>query len=251
MLLFKILIAPVLIGLVTLAGRKWGPGIAGWLLGFPLNSGPILIFLVLEQGRGFASAAAVGSLLGIIAWATFCLIYALCSSRFPWWGSMLTGWTAYGIVAWLLSHVHLSVGWSYVFVVATLVAILLVFPRPQKTDVVLPHRRYELWLRMITATIMVVVLTGAAKVLGPQRSGILASFPNFTTILAVFSHQQSAASAVKVLRGVAMGLYTTATFCVVVSACLLHMNALLSFVLALGAASVVQTGSLMFVRRGA
>src|SRR5262249_13975411 len=143
--------------------------------------------------------------------------------------STLAGWAAYGIVAWLLLHVHFSVGWSFVFVVAALITILLLFPRPAHNDQVLPRRRYELWLRMITATIMVVALTGAAKALGPQRSGILAAFPNYTTILAVFSHQQSAASAVKVLRGVTMGLYTTAVFCSTLAICLLHMRALPSF----------------------
>jgi len=250
-LLFKILIAPVLIGLVSLAGRKWGPGIAGWLLGLPLNSAPILVFLVLQEGREFASAAAVGSLLGIIAWAAFGLIYALSCPRVSWWVSMLAGWAGYGVMAWLVSHVHLGVGWSFVLVVAALITILLLFPRPAQSDLVLPRRRYELWLRMITATIMVVALTGAAKALGPQRSGILAAFPNYTTILAVFSHQQSAASAVKVLRGVTMGLYTTTVFCTILAICLLHMKAFPSFALALGSAGLVQAGSLVFVRRGA
>jgi hypothetical protein len=250
-LLFKILIAPVLIGLVSVAGRKWGPGIAGWLLGLPLNSAPILVFLVLQEGRPFASAAAVGSLLGIIAWAAFGLVYALCCPRFSWWVSTLAGWAAYGVMAWLLLHVHLSVGWTFVFVVAALISILLLFPRPPQGNLILPRRRYELWLRMITATIMVVALTGAAKALGPQRSGILAAFPNYTTILAVFTHQQSAAAAVKVLRGVTMGLYTTAVFCAIVAVCLLHMGALPSFTLALSAAGLVQAGSLVFVRRGA
>jgi hypothetical protein len=250
-LLFKILIAPVLIALVSLAARKWGPGIAGWLLGLPLNSAPILVFLVLQEGRPFASAAALGSLLGIIAWAAFGLVYALCCPRLSWWASMLAGWTAYGAMAWLLLHVHLSVGWTFVFVMATLITILLLFPRPAQSDLLLPRRRYELWLRMITATIMVVALTGAAKALGPERSGILAAFPNYTTILAVFSHQESAASAVKVLRGVTMGLFTTAAFCTVLSACLTRTGALLSFTLAFTAAGIVQAGSLVFVRRGA
>lgn len=251
MLIFKILIAPVLILLVSLAGRKWGPGIAGWLLGLPMNSAPILVFIVLQEGRPFAAAAALGSLLGIVAWAAFGLVYAATCPGLSWWGSMLAGWAAYGLSAWLLLHVHLGVGWSFLFVVTTLIVILLAFPRPEQIDSALPRRKYELWLRMITATAMVVALTGAAKALGPQRSGILAAFPNYTTILAVFAHQQSAASAVKVLRGVTMGLFTTATFCVVLAACLMNMGAWLSFGLAFGAAAVVQTGSLIFVRRGA
>src|SRR5262249_49424685 len=154
---------------VSLAGRKWGPGIAGWLLGLPLNSAPILVFLVLQQGRPFTAAAALGSLLGIVAWAVFCLVYSLCCPRLTWPPSMLIGWAVYGVAAWLLVHVHLGVGWSFVLVVASLISILLVFPRPDQAGSVLPRRKYELWLRMITATAMVVALTGAAKALGPQR----------------------------------------------------------------------------------
>ncbi|HKD83047.1 MAG TPA: hypothetical protein VKH81_25385 [Candidatus Angelobacter sp.] len=251
MLLVKIIIAPVLIGLVSLAGRKWGPGIAGWLLGLPLNSGPILLFLLLQEGHGFASAAAVGSLLGIIAWAAFGLVYALCCPKLSWWASMLAGWAGYAIVAFMLLPVHIGVVWSFVLVVGALAGILLAFPRPSQDDPVLPRRKYELWLRMITATIMVVTLTAVAKAMGPQRSGILTAFPAYTTIIAVFSHHQSASSAIRVLRGVTMGLYTAATFFLVLSTSLVRTGAVLSFTLALAAAALVQLGSFMFVRRGA
>jgi hypothetical protein len=153
-------------------------------------------------------------------------------------------------VALLLLQVHLDVVWSFVLVIAALTAILLAFPRPSQSDAVLPRRKYELWLRMITATVMVVTLTGVAKALGPMRSGILSAFPAYTTILAVFNHQQSASSAVKVLRGVTMGLYTAATFFLVLATCLLRMRAVFAFALALAAAAVVQAVSLVFVRRG-
>jgi len=250
-LLFKILIAPVLIALVSLAGRRWGPGIAGWLLGLPLNSAPILAFMVLQEGRQFASAAAFGSLLGLVAWAAFGLTYAACCARLSWWASMLAGWTAYAVVGYLLLPVHLAVGWSFLLVVAALTAILLAFPHPAENAPLAPRGRYELWLRMITATVMVLAVTAAAKALGPQRSGILTVFPGYTTILAVFSHFQSAAWAVRTLRGVTMGLFTTAVFCLTLSICLAHFNALLAFTLALAAAGVMQAVSLVFVRRSA
>jgi hypothetical protein len=248
-LLFKIIVAPVLIVLVSLAGRRWGHGVSGWLLGLPLNSGPILAFLVWQEGRSFAAAAAVGSLLGIVAWAAFGFIYALCCPRLAWWTSMLAGWAAYGLVALLLLPVHPGAGWSFILVVAALSAMLLSFPRPSENDSISPTRKYELWLRMLTASVMVVTLTGVAKALGPQRSGILTAFPAYTTILAVFSHQQSSSSAVKVLRGVNMGLYTAAVFFLVLSPCLLHMGAVLAFSLALAAALLVQGVSLVFVRK--
>jgi hypothetical protein len=41
-LLLKLLLVPLLIYLVTLAGRRWGPAVAGWLSAFPIVAGPIL-----------------------------------------------------------------------------------------------------------------------------------------------------------------------------------------------------------------
>ncbi|HET7871484.1 MAG TPA: hypothetical protein VFL42_03165 [Terriglobales bacterium] len=251
MLLLKIFLAPVLIALVSLAGRKWGPGISGWLLGLPLNSGPILLFLVLQEGRPFASAAAVGSLVGIIPWAAFGLVYACCCMRLPWWSCTLAGWAAYCLVAWLLLRLHPGLGWSFAMVIVALTGILLAFPRASLEDLQLPRRKFDLWLRMITATAMVLTLTGIAKALGPMRSGILSAFPAYTTILAVFNHRHSASAAILVLRGVTMGLFTAATFFLVLSTLLARTGAVEAFALALAAAGLVQAGSLVLVRKHA
>jgi len=191
-LLFKILLAPVLIALVSLAGRKWGPGISGWLLGIPFNSGPILFFLVLEQGTQFASRTAVGSLLGILAWAAFTLAYAYSCLKLSWWLSTLVGWMAYFVVAALLLPVTLTVVPAFMVVSAVLALTVLAFPKAVLLRPPTGYGRYDLWLRMATASFMVVTLTSFAKLLGPMASGVLSAFPAYTTILAVFSHCQGA-----------------------------------------------------------
>ena len=249
MLLFKIILAPVLIALVSLAGRKWGPSIAGWLLGLPLNSGPILFFLLLEQGPRFAADAARGSLLGILAWAAFCVAYALSCVKTSWWWSTLIGWAAYFAVGLLLLPVHLTANWVFVLVTLALIAILVLFPKAPQTDLPSDAPKPDLWLRMATASLMVVTLTGVAKILGPTRSGILSAFPAYTTILAVFSHRHGAASAIQTLKGVTVGLYTAAVFLLVLSLSLTRLGGALSFALASGAGLVVQTLSLLYVRR--
>lgn len=249
MLLFKIFLAPVLIALVSLAGRKWGHGISGWLLGLPLGSGPILLFLVLEQGPQFASRTAVGSLLGVIAWATFTLTYAHCCLKMSWWWSTLIGWVAYFLIAAALLPVTLNVVAAFVVLCVALTIILWAFPKVPAHSAPDAYGRYELWLRMATASIMVVTLTGFAKLLGPRASGILSAFPAYTTILAVFSHRQAAAAAVQVLKGVAVGLYTAAVFFLILAPSLLRMNATAAFLLAITGAMLVQAASLIYIRR--
>ncbi len=54
LLLLKLLLVPALIWAITLAAHRWGPAVGGWLSGFPVVSGPILLFLVLERGPDFA-----------------------------------------------------------------------------------------------------------------------------------------------------------------------------------------------------
>jgi hypothetical protein len=250
-LFFKITLAPVLIALVSLAGRRWGPSVAGWLLGLPLNSGPIIFFLLLEQGPRFASDAARGSLLGILAWAAFCVTYAFCCIKTSWLWSTLLGWAAYFVVALLLLPVRLGAAWAFVLVTVALIAVLRLFPAAPRTSSPSDPPKPDLWLRMATASIMVVTLTGVAKVLGPARSGILSAFPAYTTILAVFSHRHSAASAIRALQGVTMGLYTAAVFLLVLSLSLGHLNGALSFTLASAAGLSVQMVSLIYVRRAA
>jgi hypothetical protein len=248
-LLLKIILAPVLIALVSLAGRRWGPGVAGWLLGLPLNSGPILFFLLLEQGPRFAAEATRGSLLGILAWASFCVAYAFCCLRMSWWWSTLLGWLAYFVVAFALLWTNLSVIWAFVLVTAALFFMLLIFPKALRPDSPSREPRQDLWLRMTTASVMVVTLTGVASLLGPTRSGILTAFPAYTTILAVFTHRHGAASAVRALKGVTAGLYTAATFFLVLWLCLMRLGNAWSFVWASAAGLAVHAASLVFLRR--
>jgi hypothetical protein len=223
--------------------------VAGWLLGIPLNSGPILVFLLLEQGSHFAADAARGSLLGILAWAGFCVAYSYSCVRMSWWWSTLLGWLAYCGIALALLQTRMNVVWTFAMVVLVLAVVLLTFPKPSQPASLDGHLKHEIWLRMATATTMIVALTGVARMLGPTRSGILSAFPAFTTILAVFSHRYGAASAVRVLKGVSAGLYTAATFFLVLALALQRFGGAASFALAAGAASLVQGISFMYVRR--
>lgn len=214
-----------------------------------MNSAPIMFFLFLEQGPQFTAHAAIGCLVGIVAWAAFSLVYAWCCLRLKWWWSTLIGWAVFSLLAWALIPVSLGPIWSYVLVCATLAAIILAFPRIDGPIPLLVHTRSELWLRMASASAMIVTLTALARTLGPMASGILSAFPAYTTILAVFNHRHQPQAAVSVLKGVSVGLYTAATFFLVFASTLVRFGMVRSFAMAGAAALVVQGGSFFFVRR--
>src|SRR6185295_8146932 len=76
MLALKLALSPTLILIASLAARRWGVLVAGWIAGFPITSGPVSIFLAVEQSHAFAAAAARGTLVGVVAMLCFCLVYA-------------------------------------------------------------------------------------------------------------------------------------------------------------------------------
>lgn len=248
MLLFKIILAPLLIGLVTLAGRRWGPGISGWLLGIPVNSGPILLFLALEQGEDFASHAALGALLGILSWGTFNLVYAWCCLRLRWWWSTAVAWTACWAVMFAMTYVRIGVLWAFVMVCALTAVSTCFFPDPPVHTEAVVHSPYDLWLRMATAALFIFTLTAIARLVGPRASGVLSAFPAFTTILAVFNHRLHPAAAIRVLKGVSTGLYTAASFFLVVAVALKPLGIIFAFSLATVIALLLQGASLLLVR---
>ena len=61
-LTLKLVLTPALIGTATLAGRRWGQSVGGWLVGLPLTTGPVAFFIALDHGAAFGAAAVVGSL---------------------------------------------------------------------------------------------------------------------------------------------------------------------------------------------
>jgi hypothetical protein len=63
MLLLKLTLAPFLVAAATLIARKWGAKAGGLLMGLPLTTGPIFLFLAVDQGPRFAARALVTSVL--------------------------------------------------------------------------------------------------------------------------------------------------------------------------------------------
>jgi hypothetical protein len=54
LLAVKLVVTPVMVLAASLAARRWGDAVGGWLVGLPLISGPISVFLAIEQGPAFA-----------------------------------------------------------------------------------------------------------------------------------------------------------------------------------------------------
>ncbi len=216
-LIIKILIAPLLIGLTTLASRKYGHTISGLLVGLPLTSGPIAFILALQHGITFAITSSKGILLGIIAVGVFSLTYAWTAKLFHWTICLLTSWGAFFIVTFFLNRVNFNLYTSFLFVVVSLSATLFSFPEYKDDQIQITPPMWDIPLRMIVATIFIIGLTNCSKILGAQLSGLLAPLPVYGTIFAGSTHFLYGANATtKLLKGIVIGSFSFASFFLIV-----------------------------------
>jgi hypothetical protein len=184
----KAVVAPVLIGGASLAGRRFGHQVGGWLVGLPMTSGPVAFFLATDKGVHFAAALATG--------------YLIASRR----------------------------------------------PPGDLTEPAQPPR-WDIPVRMLAATTVVLLITTLAPTLGPHLAGLLSPFPVLGAVLAVFTHQShGAAAGMKVLDGLLRGLLAPAVFFLAL-ALLLPDAGLPAFAIATAAALATQAISMLAVPR--
>ncbi len=209
----KLVLTPLLIAVATLTARRYGPAVGGWLAGLPLVSGPVSVFLALEQGPDFAGVAARTGLLGLTAVAGFCVAYVFAARKVGWLIATLFGLGAYALCA--LSVAHLIVGpvTAFFLAFAAILAARVITGQPGSDS---PHptaRRWDLPFRMASAAAMVLAITGSALLLGARWSGLLSLFPIFASVMAVFSHRENGpAAAHHLLSGVIVGSLSSASF---------------------------------------
>lgn len=246
----KLILTPLLIGSASLVGRRYGAAVGGWLVGLPLTSAPIVLFLAIEHGTGFASNVAEGTLAGLTSVAAFCLAYGLLAPRLGWLPTVLSSLAVFFGVTLLLRPVDLPLPLSFLAVIVVLGLVLRLVPPESAGDAGTPAPPgWDLPARILVATSFVVLLTGLAGVLGPRLSGLLAPLPIFAGVLAVFTHiQQGGPAAAGSVRGTVVGSFAFAAFFLVVAGIVEEVGILVSFVGATLAALLIQGTSLLWMR---
>lgn len=249
-LALKIALVPSLIGGITLAGRRWGPSVAGWLSAFPVISAPILFFITLEQGAAFAARASVATLSAVLAILIFGVSYAWAALRCSWFVSAIVGFSCYFIAVALLNAWAPSLLAAGATVLLALVAAPKIYPAPPVSSAVVSASEspYAIWWRMIAGAVLVVLVTHFSSRLGARLSGLFAMFPIIGSVLTVFAHAHAGAGfAIKQLRAMVLGYYAFACFCFLLALLLPHQSVALSFLVALAVAIVVQGASRLYV----
>ena len=247
-LLLKLVVTPVLIAAATLAGRRWGDRLSGWLVSLPLTSGPVVFFLAIDQGSRFATTAALAVLLGTISQAAFAVAYARAAVRTGWPLATAAGCALFAVATIGFQRVSLPALPAFALVTTSLILAMILMPRSRPVDQHAAAARWDLPLRMVVATGLVLVLTGIAPAIGAHLTGLLSPFPVYAGVLAIFAHRQGGDAANSVLRGLLLGLFSFATFFLLLALGLNRFGIGLAFLLATLTALAIQGLTLRAVR---
>jgi hypothetical protein len=269
----ELLVAPALVGAATLAARRWGQEIGGLVSAFPAIVGPVLLVAALEHGATFAARAASGTLLGLVALATFAVAYGWTAARAGWRGSLAAGWAVAGLAGLLVGAIAAGPPGALAAAAVSLGAAHRLLrhaagrahpPRradgttralgsapgdrdpavgdpgaPRGGEPLVP--RWDLQLRMALTALLVVTLTAAASRFGAIVGGVLAALPVLASILAVFTHARyGAAAVVDLLRGMLGGMAGFVAFCALVAVLVEPLGIAASFAVATVSALAIQ-----------
>jgi len=249
-LALKLLLAPVIIGAASLAGRKWGAAVSGWLVGLPLTSGPVAFLIAISHDRAFAFDTVRGTLSGGFSLIAYTLTYSRLSKKFSWKISLLGSVIVFASMTFILQNVALPNFLPLFLATLTVIFIgLWLTPNYASAPASAPQSKWDIPARIVLATSFILLVTGIAPYIGARLTGLLTTIPLYISILTVFAHRHSGyKSAGKVLRGLVLGLFSFAVFYLTLGLLIRQSSLALSFGAATLAALAAQGITLLFLR---
>jgi len=248
--LLKLILAPLIIGSASLAGRKWGPAVSGWIVGLPLTSGPVVFFVALSHDRAFAFEAVRGVLSGGFSLVAYSLTYAWLAKRFSWKISFAAGVMVFGGMTALLQQAIIPFVPLFFCILAVILLGVWLMPKYEVVVSTSTPGKWDIPSRILLGTSFIILVTGIAPYIGARLTGLLTTIPLYVSILTIFAHRNDGgASAINVLRGLIYGLFAFASFYLVLGLLIPNNSLALAFSAAIIATLLTQGITLLVLNQ--
>lgn len=235
--LLRLALVPAAVWAASLAARRWGHGISGYLGGLPMIGGPITLFLALDLGPEFAARSALFTLAAIVGQGAHLLAFAYAARAGRWPLALASGWSAFALASLAVSMLPLSPLAALAMAGLALLAAWRWLPREKGHALAPAIPPLELRLRLVAAFALAALILWSAPIFGPVASGILLSVPVTGSIMPPFTlalYGQDALA--RLLRGFVVGLSGFTAFFAVLATTLASWGIAPAFAAALGSA---------------
>jgi hypothetical protein len=233
----RLALVPAVVWLASLAARRWGHKVSGYLGGMPMIGGPITLFLAIDHGADFAAKSAAVTLAAVLGQAVHLLVFARVGQRTRWPVALLAGWSGFAIVGIFAAWIDPSPAVALAMAVTGLAAAWRWLPRYQGDTTPPAVPPAELRLRLVAAFALAAAILYTARVFGPVVSGVLLSMPITGSIMPPFTlARYGPDSLARLIRGFAVGLTGFTAFFFTVASGIVAMGTAPAFAAAVLAA---------------
>lgn len=239
----KLALVPAVVWLASLAARRWGHAVSGYLGGFPMIGGPITFYLAIDFGPAFAAQVAVATLAAVAGQAGHLLGFAYAGRAWGPVAGLACGLVAYVVIASSGAPMGSSPFLALALAVTGLAIAWRFLPRPAGPASLPSIPPVELWLRLVAALVLATVILFGAESFGPVLSGVLLSLPITGAIMPPFTLALYGRDALAWLqRGFITGLTGFTTFFFVVAMTVEPWGVTLAFIAATAAGVLAVSG---------
>lgn len=183
----KLALVPAVVWLASLAARRWGHAVSGYLGGFPMIGGPITLYLAIDFGPAFAAQVATATLAAVAGQAGHMLGFAYVGRVGGPVAGLVCGLAFYVAIALVVAPMGAVPAVALALAATGLAVAWRFLPRPTGTVSLPAIPPLELWLRLAAALVLAAVILFGAESFGPVMSGVLLSLPITGAIMPPFT----------------------------------------------------------------
>lgn len=248
--LLRLLLVPAAVWLASLAARRFGHRVSGYLGGMPLIGGPITLFLALDHGAAFAARSATLTLGAIAGQAAHLLVFTRVGRHARWPLALAAGWSAFALAALAVAWLDPGALTALALAIASLGAARVLLPRESGAPSRPSIPPLEMRMRLAAALGLAALILWSAARFGPVVSGLLLSLPITGSIMPPFTLSLYGPEAVaRLARGFLSGLTGFMSFFFVIAVAAVPLGIPWAFALAVLAALAAVASVVRIVSR--
>lgn len=190
-LVLKMAVAAGFVIAATVIAERAGAFIGSLIVTLPISTGPAYVFIAFDHDAAFVARAALTSVYNNVPTAFYTVTFVfLAQRRGPWFS------VSAGLLVWFaMTYLFSQVSWTLTLAIVANVAAVTVFfflvrsfreaPMPR-----LPLRWFDLLLRAALVGVLIAAVVTLSFTIGPEKTGLLASFPATFTATMLILHRR-------------------------------------------------------------
>lgn len=192
----------------TVIAERAGPLIGALIVTLPISAGPAYVFIALDHDAHFVARAALASVLNNVPTVLYTTAFVLLAQRFGALASVATGLAVWFISAFVLNQASWPLLPAILINLVVVAALLPVVRHFQNVAMPrLPLRFSELALRAVIVAVLIAVVVTLSFSIGPEKTGMIASFPaTFTSTMIILHRRVGGKAAAAVMAHSLLGL---------------------------------------------